>query len=55
MKLSDDVKILVSRQEVYYDDEQEESGRDLREYSEIIVLKKFNNFIKAVLINKYYN
>ena len=51
--LSPEVKILVSKQEVFYDDEQEEVGQELKKYSEIIGVRKFNNFIKAVLINKY--
>jgi mRNA (guanine-N7-)-methyltransferase len=53
LKLDSEVTILVSKQEVYYDDAQEEEGKELREFSDIIVLKKFNNFIKAVLINNY--
>jgi len=51
--LSPEVKILVSKQEVFYDDEQEEVGQELKKYSEIIGVRKFNNFIKAILINKY--
>lgn len=49
---TDEVEILVARQDVFYEDELQDS-RDMRNYSEIIFTKKVNNWIKTVLINKY--
>ncbi|CDW75150.1 UNKNOWN [Stylonychia lemnae] len=42
----------VLNQDVFYDEDIQDN-QQTREYSDINFLRKFNNFIKAVLINKY--
>lgn len=42
----------MKRQDIFYEDEVQES-KEMREYSETIYTKRFNNWIKTVLINKY--
>jgi mRNA (guanine-N7-)-methyltransferase len=49
-----EVNILVKKQDEFYD-AQDQENIEAREYSEVIFLRKFNNWIKSVLINKYCN
>ena len=40
------------QQEVYYETQNQRTN-DMRELSPLVFLKRFNNFIKSVLINEY--
>lgn len=43
----------MARQDDFYEDDIGEEGKESREYSDIIFVKKFNNWVKTMLINKY--